>query len=70
MTPEILREWLKRKEMTQKEFSEMIGVHSLTVSRWINGSRSIPNWLPRFLAYFDKSVKTLTLTEAGDEKRH
>jgi plasmid maintenance system antidote protein VapI len=42
-TAKTLNEWLKGSGLTQEKFAEIIGVHRVHLSRFING-RLRPNW--------------------------
>jgi len=40
-----LKNWRKKKNLTQKKLAEIIGVDRVTVARWETGRRRIPHWL-------------------------
>lgn len=43
--PALLRAWLDKRDMTNKEFAELIGAAASNVGRWLAG-----DWKPSFVA--------------------
>ena len=41
MSPEELKELIERAGITQAEAADKIGVHRITINRWLNGRESI-----------------------------
>ena len=54
LTPEELREWRIRYDLTQDELAKLIGVSQKTVSHWETGARKIPPYLVLLLEYLKK----------------
>jgi len=52
--PTDLRLFRERRDMTQKQMAEWLGVKSNTVARWERGERSIPPLLSLVLALWEK----------------
>ena len=50
MTPADLTDWRERHALTKAELARLLGVQPLAVSRWENGARAIPPYLPLALA--------------------
>ena len=53
ITPDKLRDFRTRHELTQKELSGMIGVSAKTISSWESGQSQIPLWTEKFLECLD-----------------
>lgn len=51
MSPEELKEWRERKQLTQETLAEILGVHRVTVAKWEAGTRGIPPFLHLALAF-------------------
>jgi DNA-binding transcriptional regulator YiaG len=45
MTPDDLKKWRKRNGYSQARLAKVLGVITLTVSRWERGVREIPSFL-------------------------
>jgi transcriptional regulator with XRE-family HTH domain len=45
MTPEELRAWRNRNGYSQSQLAKVLGVITITVSRWERGEREIPSFL-------------------------
>jgi len=45
MTPEQLKAWRARNGYSQSQLAEVLGVASMTISRWERGVREIPSFL-------------------------
>jgi transcriptional regulator with XRE-family HTH domain len=45
MTPAELKAWRARNGYSQSELAEVLGVASMSVSRWERGAREIPSFL-------------------------
>lgn len=55
MTSDELRAWRKRKGYSQRELAEILGVDTMTVSRWERGVREkIPPYLHLTLECIEK----------------
>jgi len=45
MRPEELRQWRTEHGYTQVSLAEILGSHSMTISKWERGEREIPSFL-------------------------
>lgn len=61
MTPQDLKEWRKKHGYTQQGLADALGTYQVTVARWENGTRAIPNLL--ILALKGLLCKTKTRKE-------
>lgn len=50
-----LKQELKQRGLTQKQFAELAGIAENTVSQWVRGERSLPGWVKPFLELYDKA---------------
>ena len=46
MTGQELKEWRRKRGLTQMDLARRLGVIRLTVARWETGTRAIPSFLP------------------------
>lgn len=53
--PYDLKSEIKELGMTQKEFAEIAGIHTNTISQWIRGITEMPEWVKHFITYYKKS---------------
>ena len=51
------RRWLARHKLNQVEAARRIGVHRVTVARWLSGARPLPHWLEAVLERIDASER-------------
>ena len=54
MTPKTLKAWRKRNGYSQSQLAKVLGVASLTISRWERGFRGIPPFLHLTLECVEK----------------
>jgi len=54
MTGEELRAWRIKHDLSQAELAELLGVGQNTISRWEQGKRSVPLYLPLLLKYLEE----------------
>ncbi|MGP8051676.1 MAG: helix-turn-helix domain-containing protein [Desulfobaccales bacterium] len=57
MTGQELKEWRRKKGLTQEELARRLGVIRLTVARWETGTRSIPSLLSLALVALEYQMK-------------
>lgn len=50
-----LKAEIKALGMTQKEFAELTGTHTNTISQWIRGVNDMPEWVKHFILHYKKS---------------
>ena len=50
----IIKDICKEFECTQIELADKIGVDTVTVNRWSNGTRKIPNYFYKFIELMRK----------------
>jgi len=50
-----LKNEIKKLGLTQKEFAEIAGIHTNTVTQWIKGLREMPEWVIKFIQYYKKA---------------
>ena len=53
MTPEELKEWRLKYDLSQAELAELLGIKQQTVSCWETGTRKIPIYLSLLLDYLE-----------------
>jgi len=56
LTPEELKEWRIKHDLSQGELATLLGVKQQTVSCWETGARKIPLYLSLLLDYLEKKV--------------
>ena len=54
MTPQELKKWRKLNGYSQSQLAKVLGVASLTISRWERGARAIPVFLHLTLKCVEK----------------
>lgn len=54
MNAEQLKEKFKEVGISQKEFADITGVHTNTVSQWVRAINEIPSWVLPFLIMIQK----------------
>ncbi len=54
MNPADLKKWRKKKNYSQSQLAKVLGVATLTVSRWERGEREVPSFLHLALECMDK----------------
>ena len=54
MTPEQLKAWRKNNHYSQSQLAKVLGVATMTVSRWERGVREIPSFLHLTLECVEK----------------
>lgn len=55
MTIKELKQWRENHKMTQQQLASLLGVFSVTVTRWETGVRKIPSFLHLALLGLEKS---------------
>jgi transcriptional regulator with XRE-family HTH domain len=50
-----LKKEIKKLGLTQKEFAQIVGIHTNTITQWINGTRKMPEWIINFIKYYKKA---------------
>lgn len=60
MNPEELKAWRRRNRYSQSQLARVLGVASLSVSRWERGDRQIPSFLHLALRWLE--------TQGGEPK--
>jgi len=68
MTPEELKAWRKKNGYSQGKLAKVLGVISLTVSRWERGVREIPSFLHLTLECLEKKGGELKAKGKKKEK--
>ena len=53
VTPTALQAWRKQAGLSQSGLAELLGVDTMTISRWERGQREIPSFLHLALAFLD-----------------
>jgi len=56
MDPDTLKKWRTEHSLTLAEFAPLLGTTAASISRWENGERAIPGYVPILL--FLLSVKS------------
>lgn len=56
MTKEELKDFLKKYNLTQVKFSQMIGKKRGTIHRWINGNSTIPSYVEFYIKNIEKDL--------------
>ena len=56
LTPNDLKAWRLKHDLTQQELAWLLGVRHSTISRWENGKHSIPNYLFFLLSCLEEKV--------------
>jgi DNA-binding transcriptional regulator YiaG len=54
MSPEQIREFIKRHGLTTRTFAELLGVTSVAVTNWLDDKRALSLPMARLLRMFDK----------------
>lgn len=54
MNAEQLKDKFKEVGISQKEFADITGVHTNTVSQWVRAINEIPSWVLPFLEMLQK----------------
>jgi len=54
MTAEDLRATLERLGLSQAAFARLVDTNRQTVSRWMDGERAVPHWLPSWLWMYER----------------
>ena len=67
--PDMLKEWLQKRERTIAWFARMIGVSKTTVHAWISG-RSTPSHLHRELIQELTKINRFSWVTEQEEKYH
>jgi transcriptional regulator with XRE-family HTH domain len=57
MTGQELKEWRRKRELTQEDLARRLGVIRLTVARWETGTRAIPSFLPLALEALENRME-------------
>jgi transcriptional regulator with XRE-family HTH domain len=57
MTGQELKEWRRKRGLTQMDLARRLGVIRLTVARWETGTRAIPSFLPLALEALENHMK-------------
>jgi transcriptional regulator with XRE-family HTH domain len=57
MTGVELKEWRKRRGLSQGDLAQHLGVFRVSVSRWETGARTIPSFLPLALEALENRMK-------------
>ena len=50
-----LKQEIRKLGLTQKEFAEIAGIHTNTITQWIKGTREMPKWVVKFIHYYKKA---------------
>ncbi len=58
MKPKELQKWRKETGYSQSQLAEVLGVATMTVSRWETGARAIPSFLHLALESVARNSKT------------
>jgi transcriptional regulator with XRE-family HTH domain len=53
MTPDELRAALARLGLSQVAFARLCNQSHVTVNRWLQGKRGVPDWLPTWMAMYE-----------------
>ena len=53
MTPEQLKQWMKKFECNQVQLGKALGLTKPCISRWLSGQRKIPSFLIYALEWID-----------------
>ena len=71
MTPQELKKWRKLNGYSQSQLAKVLGVASLTISRWERGARAIPVFLHLTLKCVEKrgGEKVTRATKKGSTKK-
>jgi len=56
MTKEELRDFLKKHNLTQIKFAQLIGKKRGTIHRWINGNSVIPPYVEFYIKNIEKDL--------------
>lgn len=62
MSPNDLQKWRKKNNYSQSQLAKVLGVATMTISRWERGVREIPSFL-------HLALKWLELKEGGKKQR-
>jgi len=54
MTGEELRAWRLKHDLSQAELAYLLGVRQNTISRWEQGKRAVPLYLPLLLRFLEE----------------
>jgi transcriptional regulator with XRE-family HTH domain len=57
MTGQKLKEWRRKRGLTQEDLARRLGVIRLTVARWETGTRAIPSFLPLALEALENRME-------------
>jgi transcriptional regulator with XRE-family HTH domain len=57
MTGQELKEWRRKRGLSQEELGRLLGVARFSVSRWEIGTRAIPSFLPLALEALENRME-------------